>query len=225
MTLDREAALSISQALQNIYLGTITVANPYVNQIFQRDTRTGGPFGKGVGNVVLTINPSQPVTVLEHRLRDASIPANIVQDWTNSVPSLAAGSQTVALAAPAGLYMYLLDIRANHDDVSIVSTTHAVMVGELIGFAGQSLAEDMVTNIASGDSSTVADAGLTVSPWNFVFASFASNSGGVSACRGRTRLRLPAQHVPGARRRRLSVHLRRGTVQPADRARERAVRA
>ena len=177
VTLDREAALSISQALQNIYLGTITVANPYVNQIFQRDTRTGGLFGKGVGNIVLTINPSQPVTVLEHRLRDAATPANIVQDWTNSVPSLAAGSQTVALAAPAGLYKYLVDIRANHDDVSIVSTTHAVMVGELIAFSGQSLAEDMVTNIASGDSSTVAGNGLTVSPWNFVFASFASNSG------------------------------------------------
>ena len=177
MTLDRTAALSLSQALQNIYAGSIAIAPPYVNQIFQRDTRTGGLFGKGIGNIVLIINPSQPVTVLEHRLRDASAPGTVIQDWTNSVPPLAAGSQTVALPAPAGLFKYLVDIRANHDDVSIVSTTHAVMVGELIAHAGQSLAEDMVSTAASGDPATIASLGLVASQWGYVFAAYASNGG------------------------------------------------
>ena len=176
-TLDHTAAATLAAALANIYTGTIAIAPPYVNQIFQRDTRTGGQFNKGAGNILLTITLSQPAAVIEHRLRDNAIPANTIQDWTNSVPPLAAGSQAVALTAPAGLYKYIVDIRANHDNASVASTTRAVMVGELIGFAGQSLAEDMVTNIASGDTSTVAGNGLTVSPWNFVFASFASNSG------------------------------------------------
>jgi len=168
---------AIALALQNIYLGTIAVANPYVNQIFQRDTRIGGQFGKGTGSIILTINPSQPVTVLEHRLRDASAPGTVIQDWTSSVPPLGAGSQTVALTAPAGLYKYLVDIRANHDDASVKSTNGAVMVGELIGFAGQSLAEDMVSTAASADPATIASLGLVASPWGYVFASYASNSG------------------------------------------------
>ncbi len=173
--LDRTAAVAISNALQNVYTGTLSVADPYANQIFQRDTRTGGLFGKGTGNILLTINPSQPVTVLEHRLRNAASPATVLQDWTSSAPPIAAGSQRVALTAPAGLYKYLVDLRANHDVV--VSTTHAVMVGELIAFAGQSLAENMVSTAASGDPATIASFGLTPSPWSFVFASYASNSG------------------------------------------------
>jgi hypothetical protein len=175
VTLDREAALAFAEAMQNIYAGTLSVVNPYLNQIFQRDTRTGGLFGKGAGMILLTINPSQPVAVLEHRLRDAASPSTVLQDWTTSTPPLAAGSQVVALSAPAGLYKYLVDVRANHD--VIATPTNAVMMGELIAFSGQSLAEDMVTNAASGDTSTVADAGLTVSPWSYSFASFASNSG------------------------------------------------
>ena len=175
MTLDRAAAVSLSAALASVYTGTLAVADPYTNQIFQRDTRTGGQFGKGAGNILLTINPSIPVTTLEHRLRDNASPATVIQDWTNALPGLAAGTQVVALPAPAGLFKYLVDLRANHD--LVVSTTHACMVGELIGFAGQSLAEDMVTNAASGDPATVAGSGLTVSPWNFVFASYASNGG------------------------------------------------
>ena len=175
MLLDHTAATTLAAALANIYAGTLAVAEPYTNQIFQRDTRSGGQFGVGVGAILLTINPSSPVSLLEHRLRDNANPGTVIQDWISSVPPLAAGSQVVALTAPAGLYKYLIDLRANHDVV--VSTTHACMVGELIAFAGQSLAEDMVSNAASGDPATVAGSGLTVSPWNFVFASYASNNG------------------------------------------------
>jgi len=177
VALDDIAARAIAQAISSVYLGTINLTAPYLNQIFQRATRTGGAYGKGAGSILLTINPTQPITLLEHQLRDAANPGTVLQPWSNSVPPIASGSQVVALSAPAGLYKYLVDLRANGDDASIVSTTTGVMIGELIGFAGQSLAEDFITNVASGDPSTVAGNGLTVSPWNFVFGSFASNTG------------------------------------------------
>src|SRR4029077_16595460 len=121
MLLDHTAAVTLAAALANVYTGSLTITEPYTNQIFQRDTRTGGQFGKGAGNILLTINPSTPINLLQHRLRDNANPGTVIQDWTNSVPPLSSGSQTVALSAPAGLYKYLVDLRANNDVT--VSTT------------------------------------------------------------------------------------------------------
>ncbi|MEJ0016832.1 MAG: hypothetical protein WDN25_09720 [Acetobacteraceae bacterium] len=171
------SARQIALAIPSIYLGSIAVSQPLVNRVFQRDTRTGGLYGSGIGDILLTVNPSQPITLLQYRLRDADCPHVVIQDWATGTLPLNAGQQVIALAAPAGLKRYLIDLRANSDDTSDTSTTNGVMVGELVAFSGQSLAEDFVSTAASGDPTTISSLGLTTSNWGFIFAAYASNTG------------------------------------------------
>jgi hypothetical protein len=171
----------LAAQIQQIYLGTLNVAQPISNRIFQRDSRTGGVNNLGSGTVLLTVTPSQPVTVLDYRLRDAASPATVLQDWTNGTPPLSAGQQQIGLTVPAGLKKYLIDLRANSDDTSVVSTTNPVMVGELVAFAGQSLAEIMLSLEPTGESTTIASLGLTISPWGWIFAGWANNNGAFPA--------------------------------------------
>lgn len=166
-------------AASTVYVGALALTEPYANQIFQRTTRTGGLWSKGVGTIPLVINPTQPVTLLQYRLRDASSLGSVLQDWATAAPPLAAGSQSVNLTAPAGLYKYIIDLRANSDDTSIISTTNPVMVGEVRAFAGQSLAQQFIDNRPSGDTTTIASLGLSVSPWAWIWAATALNTGNV----------------------------------------------
>jgi hypothetical protein len=75
------------------------------------------------------------------------------------------------------LAYYVLDIRANHDDTSIVSTTNKFAVGEVIAIAGQSLAEAFLTTFVTSDPATIAGLGVSVSQFGMVFASYANNGG------------------------------------------------
>ena len=177
MAFDANALRIIAAGLQNVYTGTLTVSQPLANRIFQRDTRTGSVYGRGSGSILLTISPSYPVNLLEHRIREANSPTSIVQDWTSSNPPLASGSQQITCTAPAGLVNYIVDLRANSDNNSIVSTTNSVMVGELVAFSGQSLAQDFVSTAASTDPATIASLGLAISQWGYIWGADGLNSG------------------------------------------------
>ena len=97
------------------YPGTLGLAQPAAQRVFQRDTRTGGAFGLGVGAVTLAISPSAPVSLLEYQLRDASAPSSVLVPWTIAGADLASGSQAVSLLLPAKAVWYLVDLRANGD--------------------------------------------------------------------------------------------------------------
>ena len=53
------------------YTGTLSTIQPTATRIYQRDTRTGGMFGKGAGTVGLSVTLSAPATTLDYRMRDA----------------------------------------------------------------------------------------------------------------------------------------------------------
>lgn len=173
----RALAVSLSQ----VYIGELALTQPRAYATHQRTSNSGGAWSKGTGPVPFTINPSEPVSRFEMRLRDASSPATVLVDWAVATPPLAAGSQTIQPLLPAGLYDYLVDFRANEDDQSIVSTAVPVRVGEVLAIAGQSWAQDLLTPVPSGDPTTIASAGLTISPWGRIFAAYATNGGAFPA--------------------------------------------
>ncbi|MBN9563842.1 MAG: hypothetical protein J0H14_24430 [Alphaproteobacteria bacterium] len=158
------------------YSGSLTLTQPAAYRIYQRDTRTGGTFGKGAGAVALTLSPTAPVTLLEAQLRDASNPGTVLVPWFSAGSNLAAGTQTVPLTLPANAAWYLLDLRANGDPASVVSTSNQIGVGEVIAAAGQSLATDFWSTDASGDPATLASLGVVPSSYSAAFAAWNGNT-------------------------------------------------
>jgi hypothetical protein len=167
--------------LSQIYIGTITLTQPTLNKNHQRITTTGGAFSKGEGPVPLVISCTEPPSRLDFRVRNAASPASVLQDWTTLDFQRITGTQTVSPMIPAGFYSYLIDIRPNQDAAKIVSTTNAVTVGHIVAIAGQSLALDLFSPVASGDTTTIATLGLTISTWGRVYASYGVNSGAFPA--------------------------------------------
>ena len=86
--------------------------------------------------------------------------------WFAAGSNLVAGAQTVTLSVPANAAWYLLDLRANGDPASVVSTTNQIGVGEVIAAAGQSLATDFWDTNASGDTATLASLGVVPSAYS-----------------------------------------------------------
>lgn len=158
------------------YSGSITLTQPAAYRIYQRDTRTGGAFGKGVGAVALALSATAPVTLLEAQLRDASNPGTVLVPWFSAGSNLAAGAQTVTLTLPANAAWYLLDLRANGDPASVASTTNQIGVGEVIAAAGQSLVTDFWSTDASGDPTTLASLGVVPSVYGAAFAAWNGNT-------------------------------------------------
>jgi len=158
------------------YSGSLTLTQPATYRVYQRDTRTGGAFGKGTGAVALTLSPSAPVTLLEGQLRDAENPGTVLVPWFTAGSNLAAGAQTITLVLPANAAWYLLDLRANGDPASVVSTTNRIGVGEVIAAAGQSLATDFWDTNASGDTTTLANLGVVPSAYGAAFAAWNGNT-------------------------------------------------
>jgi hypothetical protein len=171
----------LAAQLAQIYIGTITLTQPTLNKNHQRITTTGGAFSKGEGPVPLVISCTEPPSRLDFRVRNAASPASVLQDWTTLDFQRITGTQTVSPMIPAGFYSYLIDIRPNQDAAKIVSTTNAVTVGHIVAIAGQSLALDLFSPVASGDTTTIATLGLTISTWGRVYASYGVNSGAFPA--------------------------------------------
>ena len=154
------------------YSGSIGIVQPPANQVYQRDTLTGGLFGKGSGTLALGINLSVPAFLMEAQLRDAGRPGNVVASWFPVATDLSGGTQTIAIGLPANAAWYLIDLRADGDPASLVSTTNRVGVGEVVVAAGQSLAADFWGTDASGDKTTLAALGVEVSPFGSAFAAW-----------------------------------------------------
>lgn len=170
---------TLAYLIAQIYPGILSLTEPYANQIFQRDTRTGSVFNKGAGYVPLTISATEVITQLEYRIRDYSHPSTVLVDYTQVDFARVSGAQTIQVPCPAGLYKYLIDIRPNGDVNKVVSTTQPVMMGEVRAFAGQSLAQEFIDTRPSADATTFTSLGLTVSPWAWIWAATALNSGAV----------------------------------------------
>lgn len=175
--LDAAGLHALALSLSTTYVGVLTVAQPAAQQVFQRDTRTGGTFGLGAGALTLTLARTQPINTLDYRIRDAASPAVVLQDWASAGGSLATGTSNVTFSVPASLAWYLFDLRANTDPLSIISTTNKVAVGEVVAIAGQSLAEAFLTTAVTGDTATITSLGVTVSPFGSCLISYANNAG------------------------------------------------
>lgn len=154
------------------YNGSLSLAQPAANRVFQRDTRAGGAFGKGAGAVALTLTASAPVTLLEAQLRDAGSPGTVLVPWSSAAANLGAGAQSVTLTLPANAAWYLIDLRANADAASVVSTTAPIGVGEVIVASGQSLATDFWSTYETGDTGTIAGNGVVPSPYGVCLANW-----------------------------------------------------
>jgi hypothetical protein len=96
--------------------------------------------------------------------------------WFSAGSNLTAGVQIVTLTLPANAAWYLLDLRANGDPASVVSTTNRVGVGEVIAAAGQSLATDFWSTDGSGDPATLASLGVVPSAYGVAFAAWNGNA-------------------------------------------------
>ncbi len=154
------------------YNGTLSLTQPAALRVFQRDTRSGGRFGRGTGAVSLTINPSTPAALVEYQLRDAASPGTVLVPWTQAAAGLGSGTQKLTLNLPANAAWYLIDLRANSDPATVVSTTSGIGVGEVIAAAGQSLAADFWSTAANGDGTTLASLGVAISPFGSALAAW-----------------------------------------------------
>ena len=124
------------------------------------------------GAVSLTINPSTPAALVEYQLRDAASPGTVLVPWTQAAVGLASGTQRLTLNLPANAAWYLIDLRANSDPATVVSTTSGIGVGEVIAAAGQSLAADFWSTAANGDATTLASLGVAISPFGSALAAW-----------------------------------------------------
>ena len=161
------------------YTGLLNLTSPASNRVFQRDIRIGNPvgnwtasYGKGWGTVTFGINPSTGAALIEYRVRDAENAAQRpLLDWASCGTNIPAGSNTLAVVLPARAGWSFVDIRANGDDSSIV-TTNLVGVGEVIAATGQSLATDFWTTLATGDTATLSNCGVAPSPYGVCLAAW-----------------------------------------------------
>ncbi len=153
-------------------MSVLSLVPPAALRVFQRDTRTGGAFGLGAGAVPLTVTATAAVQILEFQLRNAEAPSTVLVPWTLAATNLAAATQTVTLTFPANRAWYLIDLRADGDDTTVVSTSAGIGVGEVIAAAGQSLATDFWSTAASYDTATLASLGVIPSPYASALASW-----------------------------------------------------
>lgn len=161
------------------YSGNITLTQPAANRVFQRNVRTGNPAGAwiaaynlGWGAVPLAIAPTLAVAPLEYQVRDAAQPASTpLLGWTSYAANLPSGAATITLTLPARAGWYLVDLRANGDPASVV-TTNPIGVGEVIAATGQSLATDFWSTYETGDPGTLAANGVTPSPYGVCLANW-----------------------------------------------------
>ncbi len=161
------------------YTGVLNLTSPASNRVFQRDVRIGNPvgnwtvsYGKGWGTVTLGITPSTGAALIEYRVRDAENAGQVpLLNWASCGANIPAGSTTLAALLPARAGWSLIDIRANGDDLSIV-TTGPIGVGEVIAATGQSLATDFWTTLATGDTATLSSCGVAPSPYGVCLAAW-----------------------------------------------------
>lgn len=152
------------------YAGTLSLAQLTATRIYQRDTRTGSLFGKGVGTMGLSVTLSAAVTTLEYRLRDADAAGKPVrQDWSALSGAQPAGTAALSPSVPASAFRYLMDVRANGDTAHALLGTQAFGVGEVIAVAGQSLATNMLVAGWSPEG-TIGSAGVAPAPNGYEFA-------------------------------------------------------
>ncbi len=148
----------------------LLLVQPILSRIYQRDTRTGGAFGKGAGAVGLSVNLSGPVETLDYRLRDADAAGNPVrQDWTALAGAKQAGTVALSPSVPASASRYLMGVRANGDTAHAALGTQAFGVGEVVALAGQSLAYNALVSGLSPEGS-IASAGVTPPANGYEFA-------------------------------------------------------
>ena len=146
---------------------------PAQTRVFQRDTRTGGAFGKGTGAVGFTLTLGLPVASLEYRLRDADAAGNpVLADWTALPPPAGgwlAGPNPVTPQLPAGPHRYVLDVRPAGSALGAVLGTAPFGIGEVVAIAGQSLAVNCLV-LGYSPEGTIASTGCTTAANGYEYA-------------------------------------------------------
>lgn len=143
------------------------------NAVLQRDVRTGGPYGLGVGTVILATGNR---TAYEFQVRDADS-LKVIQRWRSvKRAALDKAGQSSAVSVPAYPGWLRVDIRPCVQGMPIVSSPRFAM-GEVIALAGQSLAEKAISSTALGDYTSLRALGLSVGTAGAAFVAYASNTG------------------------------------------------
>lgn len=176
-----EATARVAGDLPTVANVGLTVTQPPSGFLFQRSVTAGGSYNLGYGAVSIAVELNFPAKYMEYRLRDGSTSGNpTLQDWTLLVYSVAPGQQTLTIPnVSARLGSYLIDLRPNGDDTQIVLGTSPISVGRRIYVSGQSEIAGMV-NSAWGDTTTLAELGITPSPYGVVYGAFNSMPSGTS---------------------------------------------
>lgn len=160
-----------------LYLGKLSISGPLSGSpIIRRATTTGGASGKGSGAVPVVLGATKPILYLEYQVVDATSGA-VIESWQPYTGSVSPGSQTIAPLVGARLGWNLMQVRANGDNTSIVTSVVPFGVGAIIAVWGQSLALDLFAPFASSDPETLAQAGVTVNPNTAMFGSWAVEGG------------------------------------------------
>lgn len=174
VTLPQVTIQSIGVQLTSLYGGTLSVSQS-ANQIYQRTTRTGSVYGFGSGPVSASVTLFANVNKLEYQVVLASDGVTVVQAWASiGTGGVLAGTTKVSGLAPASTNAYFFQIRANGDN-SVIATSAAFYVGEMSVYAGQSLSVTMVSTAVTGDTTTFAGAGTSVSTPTYGFGAYRAN--------------------------------------------------
>lgn len=168
----------IEAALTTVYTGTVALAGPYTGRpIIQRDTKVGGAFGLGTGTVPLSITVSKSVSYIEYQVVDATTLA-VQEAWQPYPGGIRPGAaQLIQVKVSARLGWNFLQVRVNGVSASITQSTVPFGVGINIAVLGQSLAVDMFSPYASGDTTTLVSLGISPSAFSSMCAAYAQEAG------------------------------------------------
>lgn len=138
--------------MNHVFGGVINAVPPAVRRVFQRQSRVGGPFGKGYGFIEVNVDPDMPIARIEYRLVDANSPGAELVPWTQGYMGVTTGPNKLRVSIPAGPYFYDVFFRINGDDQAIFQVAAHVGVGEVVALTGQSLAQNMLVTNTSNDT-------------------------------------------------------------------------
>lgn len=149
--------------------GSISFADLTNNRVYQRTTQTGGGQGKGQGSipVTVTLGSTSPVYA-QLRAEDGT---TVLQSLGQVASAQAAGTSTLTLSG-VDARLGWMRLALSTDGSTWTVGTNRVGMGKIIAGAGRSNLVRWISRIATGDSGTNANLGVSISPYGVVYASY-----------------------------------------------------
>jgi hypothetical protein len=164
------ATLPQLSALLAPYLSAPSLVNIPDTSIYQRDTRTGGTYGKGVGAVTIGVNVLYPISTLEDQINEADTGA-VVLPYASLDTNVSPGTHSYVVQVPSGLHRYTVTFRPNGLTPAAVTSPQRFMVGEVIATTGQSLADRFLHQFT--DKTTISSLAIpSVAPYCSIYANW-----------------------------------------------------